>query len=196
MTKEIEVLVFDTETTGLPHWKIPSGDPSQPHLVQLATVVCDVENRKIKQSINVIVKPDGWTIPNEVTEIHGITTEYAMEVGLPEKDVIGMFINMLGSKTRIAHNTTFDNRIIHIGLKRFFDDKAVDKFKAGNYYCTMINLRKIIGGKNPKLVDAYKYFTGKKLENAHSAMADTLACMEVYWGIQSSAELKRQFNKR
>lgn len=34
------VYFFDTETTGLPQFKLPSNDPSQPHLVDLAAEGC------------------------------------------------------------------------------------------------------------------------------------------------------------
>ena len=34
----MRLLMFDTETTGLPLWKDPSDHPDQPHLVQLALV--------------------------------------------------------------------------------------------------------------------------------------------------------------
>ena len=38
--------------------------------------------------------------------------------------------------------------------------------------------------KTANLGDAYRHFTGKELENAHSAMADVLACRDVYFAIQ------------
>lgn len=81
-------LFFDTETSGLPRWKEPSESPDQPHIVQLAAELVDLETREVLESMDVIVKPDGWTISAEMTAIHSITQEHALEVGIPEKDAI------------------------------------------------------------------------------------------------------------
>lgn len=189
---ENEVVIFDTETNGMINWKMPSADKNQPHIVQLGAVVVDVNSHKVKQSINVIVKPEGWIIPEEITKIHGITTEYAIKVGLPERDVIRLFLKMLGDKTRIAHNTTFDNRIIRIGIKRFFDDAIADNFNKGDYYCTLQHSKKIMGGKSGHtLTEALKYFTDKVLIDAHDAMADTIACMDIYFSQKNLAYLRK-----
>lgn len=178
-----ELFINDTETTGIPEWKIPSGDPAQPHIVQLAALRVDEDTKKVKQTLDVIIKPEGFEITPDMTEIHGITHEYAMDVGVPERLALEMFLAMWeGCSKRIAYNTTFDNRIIRIGTKRYFDEGVIDAWKAGEYECAMILAKKAMGAsKNQKLEVAYKHFTGRDLENAHSALADTNAAMEVYW---------------
>lgn len=187
-------LIFDTETTGLPDWKEPSDSPQQPHLVQLAAHLVDVDAEKVIQTLDVVIKPEGWVIPQEVTDIHGITTEYAIRVGVPEKLALEMFLSMWDGRTRVAHNTTFDNRIIRIGTKRYFGEDIQTTWKEGEYECTSLLSKPIMkmepkgryGFKMPKLEEAYLHFTGKKLENAHTAIADVNACMEVYFSIMRS----------
>jgi len=182
-------IFFDTETTGLPNWKEKSDSECQPHLVQLAAIVADLDTREILQSMNVIINPLEWTIPQETIDIHGITNEIANQVGIPEIQAIDMFMSMQQGSLRIAHNVTFDNRIIRIGCKRYFPDIISDEAwkDKSNYYCTYQNFKKLIGGKGGhKLIDAYKHFTSKELVGAHNAWTDTKACMDVYWGLREA----------
>lgn len=178
-------IIFDTETTGLPDWNNPSEAEHQPHLVQLAAHQVNLETFQILQSIDVIIKPESWDIPQETIDVHGITKEYAMDVGISERLAVEMFIELWGGRNRVAFNTTFDNRIMRIATKRYSPEHIVESWKEGPYECAMIASRKIIGGKQPTLAEAYEYFIGKKLENAHSAIADCNACLEVYKAIKS-----------
>ncbi|HHS83672.1 MAG TPA: 3'-5' exonuclease [Gammaproteobacteria bacterium] len=183
------ILGFDTETTGLPDWKAPSGDECQPHIVQLAAQLIETDNKEVIQSMDVIVRPDGWDITQETIDVHGITQEHAMDVGIPEKMALEMFLELWNGRKRIAFNSTFDNRIIRIGTKRYFGEDVIARWKEGKqgdeWECMMLAARKIMGGKQPKLTEAYKHFTGQELEGAHRAMADTEAMMSVYWAVKA-----------
>jgi len=200
----MKILFFDTETTGLPDWKVPSDSEHQPHIVQLGIILADAESKKIISSVDAIIKPDGWTIPEEMTEIHGISHEMAMDCGIRETTAIDTLLQMWGDKTRVCHNRTFDQRIIRIALKRYqYGEDVMDQWgDKEDFQCTMLMAKPIMelppygkyGYKNPRLEQAYEFFTGKTLENAHSAMADTQACMEVFFGIeryQSNATIKK-----
>ncbi len=177
------LVFFDTETTGLPLWNDPSDDPRQPHLVQLACGVFTPE-REMISSLDILIRPDGWGIPEEVSKIHRITTDMAFEYGVPESEAIELFLSLLGTRKRVAHNTTFDNRIIRIALKRMFSADAQKGFSEGDYYCTMVNGSKILGGKWPKLTEIYKKLFGSEMEGAHDAFADMEACAHVYFKLK------------
>lgn len=190
-------LFFDTETTGLPLFKEPSEHPDQPHIVQLAALLVDLSTRRELASMDVIVKPDGWTIPAETAAIHGITQEHAMDVGIPEAMAVEMLLALWAQRSRIAHNESFDARILRIACMRHAPAFA-DQWKAGKAECTQLlstpilklpptekmKAAKRFHNKSANLSEAYEFFTGRKLENAHSAMADTRACMDVYLAIK------------
>lgn len=195
------LLFYDTETQGLPDFGAPSEDPKQPHIVQLAAALVDPGSRRVVASIDVIIKPDGWEIPADVAAIHGITTEVANACGVDEKQALTLFMGMwIRCDHRVAHNESFDARIIRIGMKRFgWGDEAADEWKAGKAECTCDmstpicqlpateKMRSAGFGKKfkkPKLVEAYQHIIGKPMDGAHNAMADVRGCMEIYWAMK------------
>jgi DNA polymerase III subunit epsilon len=198
-----KLFFYDTETTGLPNYSEPSSDPNQPHIVQLAAKVIDTETRIDLGSMNVIIKPDGWTIPAEVAEIHGITTERALDEGVPAKQALEQFLAMWkldGSiLRRVGHNQSFDARMVRIAMHRHgYDDMDHILWKGSPALCTGNMSKPILklkatakmkaagfnGAKMPKLSEAYEFFTGKSMEGAHDALNDVDACIAVYFGVQ------------
>lgn len=183
-------LFYDTETTGMPLFKEPSEHPDQPHIVQLAACLVDLDTRNTVASMDVIVRPNGWVISDEVAAIHGITTSHAMDVGVSEPVALEMLLQLWTERLRIGHNQSFDARIIRIAQMRHnFSQELQEVWKEGKSECTCYMARpytKLEKNKLPKLGEAYQHFTGKPLENAHSAMADVQGCMAVYFAIQDS----------
>ncbi len=202
------IIGFDTETTGFFKKNLALNDVAQPHLVQLGAVVYDERSRKEIQSMDVIIEPDGWEIPESSTAIHGITTKYATEVGVSEETALKMFIELwAGCNKRVGFNVAFDNNIIAVAMDRYFNDNDDDEYillaenwHQGDSECAMLMATPIVkkpkkhhgrvcGGYGwTKLTEAYLHFTGKELVDTHSAMADTRACMEVYFKIKEISE--------
>lgn len=190
-------LAFDTETTGLPDWKVPSDSLHQPHIVQIAANLIDIDDDyKTVNSMNMIIKPDGWLIPplEDDANVHGITTEYALEVGIPEDVALTAFIEMWALRPTIIYNKTFDQRIIRIALKRFMPE-LLEPWKNQECECVMKMAKDIMqlepkgrfGWKSPKLTHAFEHFTGKEMKNAHDAVGDIEAMIGVYRAIKSAA---------
>lgn len=202
-------LFYDTETTGLPLFNDPSEDPRQPHIVQCAALLVDLDTRTMIAGFDTIVRPDGWTIPDDVAKIHGITTERASAMGVGEAVMLNMLLDLWGcAEVRIAHNETFDARIVRIAAKRYFGDVApegcagpiADIWKAGVAECTarlatpickLPPTPKMVAAgrghyKTPNLSEAFQHFFGKPFEGAHSASADVQACMAVYFAIEDA----------
>ncbi len=195
------VLFYDTETTGLPDFGAPSEAPHQPHIVQLAACLVDCDSRQTISSMDVIVRPYGWTIPDDIAAIHGITTEHAADVGIPESLAVGMFMELWNSRLRVGHNEQFDALILRIALMRHEDAASADHWKSGAAECTASLATPLCAipptakmraagrhhYKTPNLGEAYRHFLGRELENAHQAMADVQACMAVWFAIRSKA---------
>jgi len=186
------ILIYDTETTGIFRKNIPLDHPDQPHLVQLSALVVDPEIKRVKQSLNLVVKPDRWVIPPEVVDIHGISTEEALDTGLSEKLVLETFLNLWNQQLLVGHNEEFDRNIISTSIARMFgtDSAILPLWLAGEGFCTMKESKPIVQAKTkngrlkyPRLTEAYEYFFGHPLARAHSANADAVGTMEVYFAL-------------
>src|ERR1700728_652162 len=78
---ENELLFFDTETTGKADFKAKLSAKHQPRIVQMGMLLCSSDgNEKLRLSF--VIKPDGWTISKEASDIHGITTDKCEASGI------------------------------------------------------------------------------------------------------------------
>lgn len=189
-------LVFDTETTGLPLFREPSDHPDQPHIVQLAALLVDPDTLEEIDSCDLIVKPSGWVISDEVAAIHGITTERAMDEGVAESYVVERLMEMADrAALRIAHNISFDDRLARIAMMRHgVAQDIIEAREARPKFCTMSAAGKIMKmaptakmvaagitrAKPPRLSEAYQHFFGEEMGGAHNALHDVRGCMRVY----------------
>lgn len=204
-------LFLDTETQSLPLFDQPSEHPDQPHVVQLGAMLIDLDTRKELATLDLIIRPDGWTIPDQVAAVHGITTEMARDLGVSEVVAVDALLSMWrpapgNERLWIAHNSPFDQRIIRIAIKRFFDQREPgaatplsDVWKAARCECTQrlatpilklpptakMRAAKRFHHKSANLGEAYQHFTGKPLEGAHNALVDVRACAAVYFAIKA-----------
>ena len=83
-------LFFDTETTGLPkRYDAPSSDLENwsCRLVQLSWLMED-DSKTLLSKGDLIIKPDGFEIPKQASDVHGITTEMALEKGVDLKKAV------------------------------------------------------------------------------------------------------------
>jgi DNA polymerase-3 subunit epsilon len=192
------ILFFDTETTGFPDFNKRARDPAQPHIVQLAAMLTDETGNPLELH-NVIVKPDGWTIPKEASDVHGITDEVA-QIGIAERLAASLLLAMVHKAALIvAHNITFDKFIARIAMRRFelMTDAEDLWWKGLPTFCTMRTMTplcKLPGTysdyKWPKLQEAHKHAFGIEFDGAHDAMADVDACARIYFWLKNRKEAK------
>lgn len=183
-------LFFDTETTGKANMKAGPSDPSHPHIVQLAALLTEDDGLE-RAGINFVIKPDGYEIPKEASDIHGITTEIATACGVPLFSALSAFNNLCCcADMLVAHNIDFD---LLVSKAAFWRINKAARITTMDVFCTMKASTKLCrlpgpyGYKWPKLSEAYLHFTGTELVGAHDALADVRACARVFFAIRQLA---------
>ncbi len=186
-------LIFDTETTGIPHNKTaPITDlDNWPRLVQLAWQLHDTHGKLLSRH-NYIVKPDGFDIPFKSEQVHGISTKRALDEGHDLIMVLDVFVkDLANTKLLVGHNIEFDINIIGAELIRaalptelFLSLQKLDTGIASTEFC---KLQGGIGGKlkMPRLTELHEILFGKKFEDAHDASYDVAATARSFFGLIS-----------
>lgn len=187
-------LFFDTETSGFIKKDLSFDDPNQNWCCQLGAILATSEG--IIDSMNVLIKANGRTIPSFLTEtVHGISVEDTMEKGIEEYEALEKFSSLCKDiPIKICHNFDFDNTYLNHMYKRNMDllsDEARAKyFIQFPFFCSMKdkNIVNFCGLKNkkgapkwPKLEELYKILFDKDFPNAHNAFADAKATMDCYY---------------
>jgi DNA polymerase III subunit epsilon len=153
---------FDLETTGT--------NISQDRIVELAFVIL-FPNGEQKQK-NTRINPT-IPIPPESTLIHGITNEDVKDAPA-FKQIASELANMLEGCDLAGFN------IIKFDVPMLVEEflRAGVEFETGNK--KLIDAQKIFHLMEKRTLSAaYRFYCNKSLEDAHSAMADTKATIEV-----------------
>jgi DNA polymerase III epsilon subunit-like protein len=183
----MKLLIFDTETTGLPLNKRQSALSKRnnwPHIVSISWVIMDTNTSEIVKTNNHIIKPLGWTIPEEATNIHGITHETAVETGEDLSKVIRQFMSDPCDMI-VAHNSEFDMNVL---VNAIVWDLGMEPPSFPKQVCTMkltTNICKIPGKyrdyKYPSLKELYYHVFRKYPDETrlHGSLYDTLVLCEI-----------------
>ncbi len=186
MMLAMKVIVFDTETTGLPSSQL--GLEDQPHICQFAAVVweCSVADKNMIEvaRIDELIKPP-IALEYDAVAIHGITNKMIADkpdfAGVADK-IVDAFCD---ADVAVAHNLSFDKTIIQYELQRlnrngnFLPEQIFDTMLASRDLCKLPG--KYGNFKSPRLDELYYFLFNEKFENAHNALADVLAtskCLE------------------
>ena len=175
-------LFFDTETNGF---------PPKARMTQLAFILTDAEGNTIKE-FQAIIKPDGWTVPKEKFFIdNNISTERCEKEGVPVFGVLREFQEALKQcKYKIAHNISFDNKIVYKEIVQAGITKELFQFKKS--ICTMLSTVDFVGalnkwgkpGKWPNLSELHIKCFNEDFDGAHDAMADVKATVKCFFECQ------------
>lgn len=184
-------LFFDTETTGLPKKRnAPVTDIlNWPRVVQIAWMFCDEYGRNLNSECH-IVKPDGFVIPFDAQNVHGISNEKAQREGKDLRYVLNRFSDAISkSSYLIAHNMEFDYNVVGAEFLRKGMGNPLD---CVNKICTMkssTDYCKIPGNygyKWPSLIELHYTLFNQVFQERHDAIYDVSMCAKCFF------ELKRR----
>lgn len=182
-------LFFDTETTGLPsNWKAPVTDTDNwPRIVQIAWILSNKELGRI-ESRDYIIKPEGFIIPEESSNVHGISTERALVEGVSLYYALLEFErDMQEASFIVAHNISFDEKVLGAEFIRkgmnndFFEKNRLCTMQSSTQYCQLPGR---YGYKWPTLSELHNVLFGKDFDDAHNAAGDINATENCFWKLR------------
>lgn len=170
-------MFVDTETTGLPR----AGE--QPRIVSLAWMAAERSGHVLASGYT-LIKPCGFSIPQDVVRIHGISTEHAAREGRPLRSVLSDFSRDL-ARTKpghiVAHNIAFDLPVIDAEYTRI---GATSPCSGLPRLCTMMIARKRWPGESARLGEVFRRVFTREMVGAHNAQSDVRACAEIFFTMQ------------
>lgn len=193
-------LVFDTETSGLPDYAAPADDPCQPRLAQFTGHVLQMHDRdrgisfERVDTMNYLVRPDGWEMEEGATAVNGLTTEYLREHGQPVGDLLAWYTSTIkGGCIAVSYNARHDCKVMRGELRRA---EMEDLFEQTPNICLMracgkkeVGIVKANGGRGwPKLSDACRHF-GIEQAGEHTASGDAEAHVQLFLKLHAAGLL-------
>ena len=185
-------IFIDCETSDLPaRWNAPVTHLSNwPRVVQLAWILCD-DTATEREAQCHLIKPDGFKITYSAFQVHGITTDHAIEHGVKLSQVLNSFENaMQRAEQVVAHNIQFDASCLGAEFLRAKKKNPFNRImqrctmRESTEYCRISGRRGSNGYKWPRLEELFTRLFSKKLQNAHDAAADCRACMECFYRLR------------
>jgi DNA polymerase III epsilon subunit-like protein len=206
----MRVLVFDTETSGLPPKRFHNNVTEQnvnmwPHTAQFSYVVYNTYTDSVETLEDTIVKvPKHIVLNGDSEKIHGITNEMSAHQGVDIEVVLRKFIRHLESVDQVVgHNIEFDLNMVRAECYRlmcnverahhFKDDYLafLSKLSTTPCYCTMqANVERCnIVAVSPKGKTYVKWPTLQELHvelfhcvpsNLHNSLVDVIVCLRCY----------------
>ena len=208
-SEKMKVLVFDTETTGLPASRNVSITETDkwPYIVQISWVLYDTDERVPVEMVDHIIDCE-VEIPEESTKIHGITRRRASLRGIPISAAMDDFDDVLQrADLVVAHNISFDKRVYMVEAirrrrRQYFTRDGVRKPE----YCTMKNNKErcaiqVTNAKGdtylkyPNLSELYEHVFGHRPKGTHDSMADVLICLRCYVALEYGYDILKTHAK-
>jgi DNA polymerase III epsilon subunit-like protein len=199
----MKILVFDTETSGLPEKEASIYDKSKwPYIIQLSYILYDLSNNSSLIKNNYIKIDESVIITQESYDIHNISREILNAQGINIVPALKEFNECLKKcDIVVGHNISFDKRLIFVECFRhnvaqyftqFINNEKIHKpefctMKNTTEFCKLERLSKTnqVYNKMPKLSELYALLfpnepLPKDLHNSLVDVAMTLRCYVKY----------------
>lgn len=156
------IVFFDLETTGV--------NITTDRIVQIAAIKIDVDGTRTEKTT--LINPT-ISIPKEATEVHGITDDMVKDQPTFKQISKSLFSFFEGCDIGGYNSDVFDVPLL---IQEFH--RCEIEFPTWEvFFLDGLKIERIINSH--KLEETFKRYTGKTLENAHDALADTQATFEV-----------------
>lgn len=180
----MNIVIFDTETTGLPKpMKAPMAQ--QPRIIEIGLLYID-HRGNITRTMDQLIDP-GADIYNPKDETNGrvldpfITQATGIKIedldGQPAfSDILPVFTEfMRGADALIAHNAAFDKKMVDLEMMRL----EMGPFPYPSKIICTVQEYTAMMGKWPKLTELYAKIMGKSLQQDHRGLSDCYALWEI-----------------
>jgi len=174
-------LFLDTETTGY---------SPQDRIVAVCWSFYDSAGGELS-TVHHIIRPDGFSIPKEAVNVHGITTEIARRRGIPLAEaLVALYTDIAARKPSlyVGHNVSFDQPIL---LNEYLRIRHPENFSSLPTFCTMKGTTHICriwrpggGYKWPTLEELHRHLFGCAHDAAHDARGDVRACAKCFFELR------------
>ena len=200
----MKVLVFDTETTGLPEKRNTSILETEkwPYIVQISWVAYDTETESYEMEDHII--DCGVDIPQESVNIHGISKKISERKGENLWEVMNKFdAALINCDMVIGHNISFDKRVYMVEAirnrrRQYFTRDGVRKPE----YCTMKKSKEICNImktnskgetylKYPSLSELHDKLFGFIPKGTHDSMADVLITLRCFIMLEGKIDVTK-----
>jgi len=182
--------VFDSETT---QWRLQQSDRLRVPLSEAEFTVVDLETtggqagpgniieigayrmvgRRLTESFQTLVRPQGGLVPRFITGLTSITTEM-VRAAPPIEEVLPAFREFMGDRVMVAHNAAFDFGFLNFEFRRIFGIGV-----ANPVLCTLRMSRRFMPSLKRRRLDLLAGHFGLSIDGRHRGLGDARMAAEI-----------------
>lgn len=183
---DMTVLVIDAETTGF--------SLDNDRLLSLATIEVTHREIHVASARNSIIYQDKAPV-NEAMKVHGILPSDTAS-GRPEKEVLGEFLEQLGSRLIVGHHIKFDAGMLNAACKRHYKvrlkSRILDTAMMAMKVLPAFHKTGYANQRPPSLEDVCTTLNLPMMDR-HTALGDTFTTAAVFLAL--CARLRKRLNR-